>query len=146
LWVTLSIIGAIVVIAIISAAAGGSKSGGSPAAGAASAAASPSPHPSAAATHAARQTVTYEVYGSGANVTYGPAGSSLNGHVPMEVTRTLGNPQYYSITAQLNGGGAVTCKLRVDGKVISKSSATGGYNIASCEIDDMGGSWENTNG
>ncbi len=95
-----------------------------------------------------RQTVTYVVTGSPAQVTYGPAGSSLNGHVPMRLTRNLHNPQFYSISAQLQGGGAVACKLMVNGKAISRATASGGYNIASCEIsqDPLSGKWSDTNG
>jgi hypothetical protein len=64
----------------------------------------------------------------------------------MSVTKPLRNPQYYSITAQLRGGGHVTCQLKVDGKVISQSTASGGYNIASCEIskDIFSGKWTDT--
>ncbi|MGW2855370.1 hypothetical protein ACWDAZ_26320, partial [Streptomyces sp. NPDC001215] len=94
------------------------------------------------------QTVTYVVTGtSGADVQYGPAGSSAQGTVPMNVTKPLKNPQYYSITAQLQGGGHVTCQLKVNGKVISQSTASGGYNIASCEIskDLFSDKWTDTN-
>jgi hypothetical protein len=110
--------------------------------------ASSPPPPSAAAKHStAGSTVTYVVSGSPAQVTYGPAGSSLNGHVPMDLTQPLANPIYYSITAQLNGGGRVGCKLLVDGKVISEATATGSYNIASCEITQgFSGGWQDANG
>lgn len=95
-----------------------------------------------------RQTVTYVVTGSSADVTYGPAGSDLSGSVPMDVTATLGSPSYYAINAQLQGGGQVSCKILVDGKVISSATAEGGYNIAGCEISQnvITGQWENTNG
>lgn len=145
LRVILAIVGGLIVLIIIGAALGGSP-GNAPAA---------SGTPAAAATNAQarvkhkhhRQTVTYVVTGSPASVTYGPAGSSLNGQVPMSITRTLRNPQFYSIDAQLNGGGAVTCRLLVNGKVISRASATGAYNIASCEIsqDPLSGQWSDTN-
>jgi len=58
----------------------------------------------------APQTVTYVVQGSSAQVTYRPDGSSLNGTVPMRVTRPLGHPQYYSISAQLNVPGRSCAK------------------------------------
>jgi hypothetical protein len=91
--------------------------------------------------------VTYIVTGSYANVTYGPAGSDFNGTVPMHVTRPLGNPSYYAINAQLQGGGTVSCKIEVNGKVISSATASGGYNIADCEIsqDPFSGGWQNDN-
>lgn len=93
------------------------------------------------------QTVTYEVTGSSADVTYGPSGSDNQGTVPMSVTQPLGSPQYYAINAQLQGGGSVNCKIKVDGVTISSASASGGYNIADCEVDQnvTTGSWENTN-
>jgi hypothetical protein len=94
------------------------------------------------------QTVTYVVTGTaGAQVTYGPAGSDLSGAVPMSVSKPLGNPSYYAINAQLQGDGQVSCKLEVDGFAISSATASGGYNIADCEIgqDPTTGSWENDN-
>jgi hypothetical protein len=94
----------------------------------------------------APQTVTYVVTGDSADVTYGPAGSDDQGNVPMSVSQPLSDPSYYSISAQLNGYGTVSCALEVDGVSISTASASGGYNIASCEIDQaLNGSWENTN-
>lgn len=94
------------------------------------------------------QTVTYVVTGtSGAQVTYGPAGSDFSGTVPMSVSQPLGNPSYYAINAQLQGYGQVSCKLEVDGVAISTATASGGYNIADCEIgtDLTTGSWDNDN-
>ena len=94
-------------------------------------------------------TVTYIVTGSNAQVTYGPAGSGLSGDVPMKATAKIPSnaPDYYSISAQLQGGGKVSCGIEVNGKVISSSTATGGYNIASCEItqDPFSGNWQDTN-
>jgi hypothetical protein len=92
-------------------------------------------------------TVVYVVNGSPADVTYGPAGSDAQGTVPMRVSAPLASPVYYAITAQLQGGGVVTCKLKIDGQVISAAAASGGYNIASCEADQnpLTGAWENTN-
>ena len=57
-------------------------------------------------------------------------------------------PIYYAISAQLQGGGDVSCKIEVDGHVISSGQATGGYNIAQCEIgqDPITGDWQNDNG
>jgi hypothetical protein len=96
----------------------------------------------------ARQTITYVVSGTpGADVTYGTASSNYQGSVPMSVTRRLGHPQYYAIDAQLQGGGTVHCKLKVDGVTIASATASGGFNIASCEIsqDITTGSWQDTN-
>ncbi len=94
------------------------------------------------------KTIEYVVTGTpGADVTYGPAGSNIQGSVPMHVTAELGNPEYYAINAQLQGGGTVSCEIKVDGAVISSSTATGGYNIANCEIgqDPVTGQWQNDN-
>ncbi len=56
-------------------------------------------------------------------------------------------PAYYAINAQLQGAGEVSCEILVDGQVISQGTATGGYNIASCEIgqDPLSGQWHNDN-
>lgn len=98
-------------------------------------------------TEQSTQTVTYEVTGSNADVTYGPSGSNNQGTVPMSVTQSLGSPEYYAINAQLQGGGSVNCKIKVDGVTISSASASGGYNIGDCEIDQdiTTGSWQDTN-
>lgn len=106
------------------------------------------PATSAVAKTAGKQTVTFVVTGTpGADVTYGPAGTSVSGTSPMRVTKPLGNPMYYSLQAQLQGGGQVTCKILVDGKIIAESVASGGYNIADCEIskDMFSGQWSDTN-
>jgi hypothetical protein len=96
------------------------------------------------------QTVTYIVTGgAGASVQYGPEGSNLNGSDPMNVTQDIPSsvPDYYAIDAQLQGGGQVSCTIEIDGKAISTATASGGYNIASCEADQnpLTGQWENTN-
>jgi hypothetical protein len=96
-------------------------------------------------TPAAPETVTYIVSGSSADVTYGPAGSSLSGHSPMKVTKKLGDPAYYSISAQLNGSGHVSCKLEIDGEVVSHAEASGSYQIAMCEAVNFGGEWQDAN-
>lgn len=141
--------GTVLLIVVISVAA----SHGSPQAPAATGTTPPAPSqaapPSSHAAAAAPATVTYVVTGSSADVTYGPAGSSLSGSVPMRKTDKLGSKPaaYYSIDAQLSGGGKVTCEIMISGKVISKATATGGYNIASCEIsqDPFSGQWQDTN-
>lgn len=144
------LLAAVVLVAVIVAVTGG-KTANTTATSNAPAAAAPattSPAaPSAKPTKAAPQTVTYVLTGSDADVQYGPAGSSAQGKVPMTVTSTLGSPAYYSISAQLNGSGNVTCKIEVDGRIISQASASGGYNIADCEIvqDPFSDKWEDAN-
>jgi len=45
------------------------------------------------------------------------------------------------------GSGEVSCEIRVNAKVVSRSTATGGYNIAQCEIsqDPFTGAWQSDN-
>lgn len=137
------LIGALIAIAVGVAIADPGARTASPAA------ASPTTPAAAAASKppaaAPARTVTYEVTGSDAQVTYGPAGSELNGHSPMRVTRSLRHPAYYSVTAQLQGDGSVTCEILVSGKVVSKGQASGTYNIATCEIVNFGDGWQNAN-
>jgi hypothetical protein len=91
------------------------------------------------------QMVTYVVTGSAAHVTFGPSGTNYEGTVPLSMSRPLGQPQFYSINAQLTGGGRVTCLLQVDGVTIASASASGNGNIASCQMDqNLNGSWEPT--
>jgi hypothetical protein len=96
---------------------------------------------------AAAQTVTYEVTGSAADVTYGPAGSSFSGSVPLHVTKPLGTPAYYDVTAQLQGSGTVSCKILVGSVTVASATASGGYQIADCEIvqDPFSGKWQDAN-
>ena len=95
----------------------------------------------------APQQVTYVVAGSAAHVTYGPSGANFEGTGPLSVSQPLGQPQFYSINAQLTGGGTVTCLLKVDGVTIVSNSASGSGNIASCQMDqNLNGSWEPTTG
>jgi len=92
-----------------------------------------------------QQQVTYVVTGSAAHVTYGPSGANFEGTGPLSVSQPLGQPQFYSINAQLTGGGSVTCLLKVDGVTIASNSASGNGNIASCQMDqNLNGSWEAT--
>lgn len=120
----------IAVIGIAGAAAGGKKTAASTTVTAPQAGATAPAKPAPAA-----QTVTYSVTGAAdADIQYGPAGSSSQGHAPMDVTQPLDKAAFYSISAQLQGSGTVTCQIKIGGKVISQATANGGYNIASCEI------------
>lgn len=140
-------LGAIVVIIAVIAGGSSSSSSAPPAVQQPAAPAPAQPAAKAAPKPAAAQTVTYVVTGSAADVTYGPTGSDSSGTVPMKVTQKLGSPLYYAITAQLQGDGSVSCKIEVNGAVISSSTATGGYNIAQCEIGQapLSGAWTNDN-
>jgi hypothetical protein len=141
-------------IIIVAASSGGSPPSSSPSSSVGDTATGTQPHAAAsvavsnASGSAPGQTLTYEVIGSSAaDVTYGPAGSTLSGAIPMNVNAKLGKAIYYSLTAQLQGGGSVTVKILINGKVISESKATGGYNIAIAEIsqDPLTGEWTDTN-
>jgi hypothetical protein len=93
-------------------------------------------------------TVTYVTSGDAAdaNVTYGPAGSALQGSVPMQASDQLGTATYYAIDAQLQGDGTVSCQILIDGTVVSSASAFGGYELARCEvIRDPSGNWTDAN-
>jgi hypothetical protein len=105
-------------------------------------------HTVAAVPVAGRHAITYVLSGSGAaEVTYGPSGSDIKGSLPMHVANPMGGADSYSIKAQLQGGGDVTCQIEVDGKVISRATATGGDNIAMCQIeqDPIRNEWINAN-
>jgi hypothetical protein len=123
----------------------------SPSASSSPSTSAPAPAPSkpAPSTAAPSHTVTYRVSGSPADVTYGPAGSSTSGTVPMAKTESIGDSDaaYYSITAQLQGSGTVTCSILMDGHAVSTAHASGGYNIASCEVvhNPITGKWEDAN-
>lgn len=79
-------------------------------------------------------TVTYLVSGTpGAAVSYGPVGSDFSGQAPLRVTKPFGKSSYYGITAQLQVGGSVECEILFGTEVISKSVATGAYNVVSCQ-------------
>lgn len=140
--------GLVAVVILVAALASHGARGTSPAALPALQTVAAAPVQAQPAKPAAAQTLTYKVTGSPADVTYGPTGTDVAGSVPMSVTGPLGAPLYYSISAQLQGAGTVTCEILIDGKVISQSVASGGYNIASCEIsrDPLSGQWQNTNG
>ena len=147
--------GLVLVFVIIAVASHGSTPAssapvatGAPATSAAAAPAAPAPATNAAA--GAASTITYVVTGSSsAQVTYGPAGSNYTGSSPMRKTVTIpaSVPIYYSIDAQLQGSGSVTCEILVGSTVVSKGSASGGYQIASCEIsqDPFSGQWQDDN-
>jgi hypothetical protein len=80
-------------------------------------------------------------------VTYGPPGPGFNGNDPVHVTRALGNPELYAISAQLQGGGTVTCVIKVDGVPLSAPTATGEFTIADGGIgqDPITNLWQDDN-
>lgn len=103
----------------------------------------PTTHAVTTTTPAAPDGVTYRCTGSapaGIEITYGPSGSGLQAtRLPFaahdrSVSETA---QHYSITAQLHGGGHVTCTVTVSAAghtTTSSGTARGGYNEATPEI------------
>jgi hypothetical protein len=82
--------------------------------------------------------VVFKVWGSasaGVDITYGSDTDNLQGRgLPMTKTLTLkDDAMYYSVTAQLQGGGDVHCSVTVDGKT-KTGHAAGGYNICSAQL------------
>jgi hypothetical protein len=102
------------------------------------------PSPTPAATAAPEQ-VTYRCTGhGGVDITYGANGSEHSASsLPFKHTDPLmTGAQYYVVSAQLQGGGSVSCTTDVQtddllgyAQVVSNSgSADGGYNIATAEV------------
>lgn len=65
------------------------------------------------------------------------SGGSSRGNSALPVTRTLtdfhtGDFVYLSVQNQ-DAAGSVTCRITVDGAVVSGNNSTGGYTIATCE-------------
>jgi hypothetical protein len=152
----LAAIGGVVVLIIIGSVMNGGQKQTPAAAAAATPPATTAPATAAATpasprntASAAPETVTYVVKGTpGADVTYGAAGSTYTGTVPMRITRRARDVAYYSIQAQLQGSGSVTVEIEINGRVISSGHASGGYDIAMAEIskDPLTGDWQDTQG
>jgi len=89
--------------------------------------------------------VTYEVDGSAssANVTYETPTGTSQGSVDLPMRNKLGQVglhfkfepgAFLYISAQNDGEyGDVTCRIKVDGEVVSENTATGDYAIATCK-------------
>ncbi|MGW3635893.1 MmpS family transport accessory protein [Streptomyces sp. NPDC005122] len=96
---------------------------------------------------APKDQVVFKVWGSapaGADITYGSDTDNIQGHgLPMTKTLALkDDAMYYSVTAQLQGGGDIHCSVTVDGKTKS-GHASGGYNICSAQLSGgLFGGWD----
>lgn len=97
------------------------------------------------------QQVTYACTGhapAGVDITYGSDGSNHSAtSLPFTHTDPLDTSvQYYVTTAQLQGGGSVSCTTTVQGSggaVSASGSADGGYNIASAQVcSTFDGGWD----
>ncbi|WP_432034878.1 hypothetical protein [Streptomyces cucumeris] len=108
--------------------------------------AKPKPKPKPA-DEAPAGTAVFEVWGSapsGVDITYGSDSENLDGHgLPLTTTlRIKDGSLYYHISAQLMGGGDVTCSVTIDGET-KTGHARGGYNICSAQLNgDFSGGWE----
>jgi hypothetical protein len=90
--------------------------------------------------------VVFKVWGSapaGVDITYGSDSDNIQGRgLPMTKTLTLkDDAMYYSVTAQLQGGGDIHCSVTVDGKT-KTGHAVGSYNICSAQLSGgLFGDW-----
>lgn len=83
--------------------------------------------------------------GSGVDITYGSDTDNRQGgtSVPFSASLKLDrSADYYSLDAQLNGSGDITCKIIIREHVVAKGHASGGYNICSAQAGrGLDGSW-----
>jgi hypothetical protein len=158
----------LIVIVVIAAIASAGKSGGSSATSASTpttvvwssatavstqqAVATQAAPTSAAPTTPDVEQVTFKCTGStdgnGIDITYGAEGTNDSASsLPFTKTVQLSTTaQYYDVTAQLQGGGNVSCTTTVQSggqTVIQTGSASGDYNIASAEVcSSFDGGWD----
>lgn len=94
-----------------------------------------------AATDDGPSTVLYEVTGptKAGNITYVGAGQSMNiaqeqgAALPWSKTVEMsGSMNVATLSAQNAGSGDITCRITVDGEVVSEITSSGEYAIASC--------------
>jgi hypothetical protein len=73
---------------------------------------------------------------NGVNITYGSDGTNLEGSPPpFQATMKVNEDAlYYQVTAQLQGGGNIKCKVQI-GDAIKTGQARGGYNICSAQLN-----------
>jgi hypothetical protein len=122
-----------------------------------------SPSPSPSPTVNSPTQVTFTVTGTGdPSITYGTDSDNRDGGgqlgqlsdgngLPWTAALPFnGGAEYYYISAQLEGGGSLSCKITVTGPgdvplVVSSGQAQGGYNICSAQAapDSTGTSWQN---
>jgi len=94
------------------------------------------------------KTATFTVTGTapnGVDITYGDESSNYDGPKNPPMTKTLdvkSDALYYAVTAQLQGGGDVTCKVQI-GDAVKVGHARGSYNICSAQLnsDPINGGW-----
>jgi len=90
--------------------------------------------------------VTFKVWGeapSGVDITYGSDTDNRSAK-GLPVTKELKfneDAAFYSVDAQLLGGGDINCSVTVEGKT-KKAHASGSYNICSAQLSNTGFGWE----
>ena len=97
---------------------------------------------------AGAKTVTFEVTGNapeGVEITYGSDTSNYDGSGPPFSASLSIEKQalFYDVSAQLQGGGDITCKLTI-GTAVQVGHAVGSYNICSVQLnrDPTNGGWD----
>jgi len=102
-------------------------------------------------THHAKPKVKFTVTGDapgGVDIMYGSdSDNRQGGGMPWSATLPLHDDAlYYSVTAQLQGGGDITCKVQI-GDQVKTGHASGGYNICSAQLNSgVFGGWESVTG
>lgn len=103
-------------------------------------------HGSEKPTHKAAPKVKFKVSGSapaGVNITYGSDSDNRQGgsDVPWHASlKRQSGAMWYSVTAQLQGSGDITCSVTIGGHT-KKGHASGSYNICSAQINAPLSGW-----
>src|SRR5215831_18008666 len=132
-------IGALVVAGIVAASIGSGSSSPTPAP-TPTITLAPAAQPTTSAPAPASSTPASSPSATGPATEPNPAPQHVVEYV---VTDAIG----YSVSAQLQGGGSVECKIVIDGKTVASAGASGGYNIAIAEVvkDPFTGEWRDAN-
>jgi len=89
------------------------------------------------------KTVRYEVEGTGTanSISFGQDGSISqdNGaELPWKKEAGYSDFTLFTLTAQSNGGGEITCRITAEGTVIAENTSSGDYAMVSCNGTTMG--------
>jgi len=78
-------------------------------------------------------TVTYLTFNNGSSGTSQANGAAVPFHKVIPIKgNSLFSTSIFSLVAQASDGTSITCKITVDGKVISTNTSTGSYAVATC--------------
>lgn len=103
-------------------------------------------HGTESPTHKAAPKVAFKVSGSapaGVDITYGSDSDNRQGgsDVPWHASlKRQSGAMWYSVTAQLQGSGDITCSVTIGGHT-KKGHASGSYNICQAQINAPLGGW-----